>query len=569
MSIVLYIVAGFYLVPLLRCLNILVRGVLFLKPQIVTAHTHRHASIFRRFFGAVFLTVARYEYVIHPLRHYLVTLPFRLLVATTLSLYIFGDFNLSLPTALFGALLVILDITTVFHKDTTDLKAAQLLIVFREIHPTDFFNRYKLEFAFGGIDMLDLSGLTAVNPMLVDFTVDNRATLKLLPLFKGIVDTAYITHFCLKVHEVLGSDAVCNMVDSAGSLWGKRVLQLARGKMVVKGVENLHNKHGKFLLIFNHKSMFDFILTFLAVSEIQVAGRLLRPRFILAKDHFRDNKIVYSVMGLGKLCEAMGMVFISRRERGKSFEELKRAAKFIVEKEVDIAIYPQGTRAEASDDRSGKRRDAGFYTTIGKKPSAETLAHLKKGTGYLVYDTLCELNTSGLNEPLNLVFVGIKGAGATLPKGSLKVQTENTIEFIIDAPLTLSGDVVLSIQNETDAAVQAEKMREFATDINTVISERLAAILGIHQTLATRYLTELKGQFRYDNDKIALVQESLRKLSKDSSVVFQILDRIYALPVAEWNGFLSALSQLLLDRPSPERLGALLTEVSESLLKVA
>ena len=82
-----------------------------------------------------------------------------------------------------------------------------------------------------------------------------------------------------------------------------------------------------------------------------------------------ENKKVADVKFQGKGCaiSQASASLLSEEIKGKSIEDLKKAARFLVEKNIDLAIYPQGTRAEGNVDRTFKRRDAGYYTTFTKK----------------------------------------------------------------------------------------------------------------------------------------------------------------------------------------------------------
>jgi len=382
-----------------------------------------------------------------------------------------------------------------------------------------------------------------------------------------VIDTNYMAHICLSALKKVGPQYVSDIFDNAGSMWGKRILQLVQGQLIIKGTEKLRGKNGKFILIFNHKSSLDFVLTFFALSQIRVNDRFLRPRFIIAQDHFKDNKLIYNLLAVGRVCEAVNMVFISRKNRKESFENLKQAAKTIIQKDIDVAIYPQGTRAKGNYDRALKRRDSGYYTTIRQRDLSSELAHIKKGTGYLVWESLLALNQSEKPEDLNLVFIGIRGAGITLPKGSLKVQTESEIEFTVGHVETISPSFIEELQQNMNEEELEQYRKKFLQEINHLIHNHLKEVLGHNQMLTQRYLTELKGQFRYDVDKISAIETTIVENGHHDDQVFQILDCVYSLPIPQWNGYLSQLSQLLLEKTDTSRLNILLEEVAEELIK--
>lgn len=545
MRIVFAILVVIYLIPTIHWILVGVRKIF----------PHFCAGKSNRFLDGL----SNFEYAILPFRHYFVGFPLILTVIYFAGLILRNpsdsDRILSFVVLVFYAHLVI---WVARRKVITDLKMAEYLRCFPHMHPGFFFQKYKRELAFGGGDFGLKSAPTLLHTNEVNFISGQRPVHKVSLLFRGIFDSAYLAHLSLNVVKYVGQRYAFEVFDSIASLWGKRVLQISKNAFSITGQEKLAGKKGKFILIFNHKSSFDFALTHLAFSQIKVDGRHMRPRFILAKDHFKDSRILHDVLGIGKICDAVDMVFIARKDRQKSIEDLKKAARFLVEKNIDLAIYPQGTRAEGNFDRAFKRRDAGYYTTFTKHDLVSPLAHIRKGTAYLVLDVLQELQQSGKNIDLNLVFVGIKGAATTFPKDHFKVQTENNIDFMIGDVMTLSPAVL------TDSFKDS---KEFVDHINHLVDDKLKTILGIHTALEQRYLTELKGQFRFDQDKIDAVATSLRGFSQKSDRVYHILDRIYSLPLAQWNSHLSQLSQLLLERSDEARLEALLKQVSEELLK--
>lgn len=545
MRIVFAILALIYLIPTIHWI---LAGVRKIFPRFGKAKPNRFLD-----------WVSNIEYTVLPFRHYFVGFPIILSVIYFAVLILQNSHDSDrvwfFVVLVFYAHLVI---WIARRKVITDLKMAEYLRCFPHIHPDFFFLKYKRELALGGGDFGLKSAPTLLHTNEVDFKSGHRPIHKISLLFKGIFDSAYLAHFSLNVVKYIGKRYAFEVFDSVASLWGKRVLQISKNAFSITGQEKLAGKKGKFILIFNHKSSFDFALTHLAFSQIRVDGRHMRPRFILAKDHFKDNRILHDVLGIGKICEAVDMVFIARKDRQKSIEDLKKAARFLIDKNIDLAIYPQGTRAEGNVDRAFKRRDAGYYTTFTKHDLISPLAHIRKGTSYLVLDVLQELQQSGKTIDLNLVFVGIKGAATTFPKDHFKIQTENNVDFIIGDVVTLSPSAL------TDSFKDS---KEFLDHINHLIDDKLKTILGIHEALEQRYLTELKGQFRFDQDKIDAVASSLHSFSQKSDRVYHILDRIYSLPLVQWNSHLSQLSQLLLERSDETRLEALLKQVSEELLK--
>jgi len=109
--------------------------------------------------------------------------------------------------------------------------------------------------------------------------------------------------------------------------------------------------------------------------------------------------------------------------------------------------------------------------------------------------------------------------------------------------------------------------KQFVRKMSYLINKKLVEVLDLRQHLLQRFLTEIRGQFRFDDEKITLIKDIVLKLSEEGDLVYQILDRIYSLPIPQWNCYLSQLSQLLLERTTEERLRTLLLEISEEFMK--
>lgn len=502
---------------------------------------------------------SRIEYFLAPLRFYFLGLPLTLVFAIWLLCSFFrGEFPISPENFFWIFLLVFLNFLTKNHIQKSRLRLIEVLRKNPALHPRVFFKLYEHEAAFGGIPFHNLKNLLELKLAQADFRRKGRPQLSVLPLLRLVFDTSLFAKMVLISKEAVGAEYTHEVSDLLASMWGKQALQATASRLCVRGSEKLQGRDGAFLFIFNHKSTVDFMMTYFVFSEICFKTRKPHPRFIVAKDHFQDNVFIYHAMGLGKGIEAMDMVFIDRKKTGKGHLNLQEAARTMIEKDIDIAIYPQGTRAPGNLDRVGKRRDAGYYTTFRKHDPFGTLSHLKKGTGYLIFDILAELTKQNRSENLNLVFVGINGAATTLPRESIQVQTENTIEFLF-------GDVV-ELQAKDLGPDFLKERDEFSQKMNLLIDQKLKEAIHLHESLKKRYLTDLTGCFRFEEEKMDMVSKNLDQISSKSDVVYQILDRLYALPSEKWNGYLSQLSQILLAKPELSRFEGLLEQVTRDLI---
>ena len=512
--------------------------------------------------------VGIFEYTIRPLRNFSVTPILGILFALSLLRGVAAGSLSGLAWPLFGSLFFLLVTSySVQMEIKSSLKGAEFLRSNPSLHPQYFFDAlFKL---LGPLpyQLPSPSSLPSVSPEAVSFKRHKRARQSYWTLLPIIWDTARIAHICLRCFKFIGPEYTREIFDLMGSMWGKRVLQWIRAELTVTGAEKLKNLEGKILLILNHKSQLDFILTFFALSQARLAsGRGLHLRFIVAKDHFVDNVFVYEWIGVGKAIEAADMVFVERKKSEKGIADLSKAAEAAVSKEIDIVIFPQGTRALGDTDRSGKRRDAGYYTTVPPKDVDSDLGHLRKGTAYLAIDTLMEMNKTraqGGDSKLNLVFIAVQGTASALARHSLKLQTESEIAYKIGEPLVVDSSL-------TEGVVKGdERYLELVQSLHTEIDMRLTQTLKINESLQHRFLVDLQGHFRFSPDRMKAMETSMAHLAENSSVVFQILDRIYTLPADRWNTHLSELAQLLLDGSSVDRFKVLRQEITLTMLQSA
>ena len=296
------------------------------------------------------------EYYIRPLRNYLLGLTFLVLLAIHLIPLMKGNLAAAHLTGISLAILFIcLTVLSMNRETMASLKMAEFLRVNPEMDPTTYFhNFYRLLGPFKST-LPESKDIPTISPEKVSFKKHVRSTQGYSSILPGVWDTAHLAHACLRSLRFVGKEYAREVFDLHASMWGKRLLQLFNASMEVTGAERLNNLKGKVLLVFNHKSLLDFALSFFALSGLHLArGRKIRQRFITAKDHFVDNVLVYELLGVGKLIEAVDMVFIERKRKGKGLQDLRQAAEFLSNKEIEIAIYPQGTRAEGNIDRSGK-----------------------------------------------------------------------------------------------------------------------------------------------------------------------------------------------------------------------
>lgn len=554
-----------YIVPILsliaRLLNALVTIFRYLLSKIIKAKTSSEikTSPLKNIFNKINFYLGLFEYYISPPRNPIMGIFFFcLIVIRFISSLKEGIATDALTGVTFPLFFLALTFYGSHHALIVSLKMAEFLRDNPGLHPKSFFDTFHNLFGPFSYTMPDSAKEPTVSPENISFKEHTRSKQSIFPFIPIFWDTGHLAYTAFRSVKYVGKRYGVEVFDNMASMWGKRVLDHFHASFEVIGRKKLENLNGKNIIIMNHKGQLDFVLGFFALSDIKLAGgRGIRNRFITAKDHFVDNLLVYEMIGIGKLLEATDTVFIDRKKRGEAFLNLKQAAKDLAEKDIDIVIFPQGTRAEGNVDRSQKRRDAGYYTTVPPKDISSDLGHLRKGTAHLAVDTLMELAKTD-NTPLNLIFIGLTGTATALSKKSFKIQTEADIQYKIGEILTLSPDMVEGSE---------EKYLDLVDAIHRKIDENLASCLDIHKNLHHRFLLDLQGHFRFTAEKIQSIETNLDHLARESPIPYHILDRIYACPLREWNPYLSELAHLLMEQCPVERFRTLRTQVTTRMLE--
>lgn len=108
-------------------------------------------------------------------------------------------------------------------------------------------------------------------------------------------------------------------------------LKLVRIKLHVTGMEKLP-QNGRFLLVCNHRSKFDPLITWHVFRKNQLS-------FVSKPENFK-------VPIWGRLIRRCCFLAIDRDSPRSSMETLNKAARLIKQNEVSIGIYPEGTRSK-------------------------------------------------------------------------------------------------------------------------------------------------------------------------------------------------------------------------------
>lgn len=492
------------------------------------------------------LLAGRIEYAFGHLRDYTLGIYMMAAFVFDLTLMIFGDYNLrgeQFPSLFYHGFFALLSLWSYRRHVTTGLMMTEFMRVNPHVHPEEFFEHYYRRLGPATIP-IPAKARRVVDPRNISYLTGAKPKQGYWRLVHGFYDTAIFARSAYKTLETIGTEYGREVFDVMASLWGSRMLQLFRSRLIVEEDEKFHRLSGKIILVFNHKSHLDFVFNFFALSATHLAnGRPVRPRYMAAKDHFVDNKIVYSGMGVGKLIETVDMVFVDRKGKGK--EAVLDACRKLGGKEIEIAMYPQGTRALGNRGSRGERLDAGYYTTGTANSLKQPLGHLKKGCAFLAIDTAMALK----NTPVTLVFIGIDGTSTLVPKGAFKIQTEGTIKFTVGDIFTLHPSDVEGLEKPSSLQAENEGQKKYLDLVDRLqveINQGLVQALNLHEKLKLRFLDEIKKYQLISRDHLLVISHQLHQADKDGEdMPFIILDRIYALPPEEQQAFLKELAERL------------------------
>ncbi len=490
------------------------------------------------------------EYAFGHLRDYTIGVYMMAAFVFDITLMIFGETQTrgeQFPSLFYHGFFALLSLWTYRRHVCTGLMMTEFMRVNPHVHPQEFFEHYYRRLGPSNIPV-PTKATRVVNPTHISYLTGKKPKQSYWLLLRGMYDTAIFARSAYKTLDTIGEEYGREVFDVMASLWGSRMLQLFRAKLVVEGVEKFHALSGKIVLVFNHKSHLDFVFNFFGLSSTHLAqGRSIRPRYMAAKDHFVDNRIVYSGLGVGKLIETVDMVFVDRKGKGK--DAILDACQKLGEKQIEIAMYPQGTRALWNSGPQNERLDAGFYTTGTTNSLKKDLGHLKKGCAFLAIDTALSIHDQ--NSPLHLVFIGIDGTGTLVPKGAVKVQTETTVRFTVGDVFTLMPQDVEGLEKPADTNPLNEaqiKYTELVEKIQREINRGLVKALQLHEKLRTRFLEDVRKENLVPKENILKLNHRLIQAEKEEEQLpFMILDRIYALPYQERVPLLKEIAVCLLE----------------------
>ena len=409
------------------------------------------------------------------------------------------------------------------------------LHAFPDMHPDEFFHHLYAQFGFLPHEIVD-EPKRKINLNHIDFRSSQTESKKSFwILLRAAKLTAFIARLSYRAFRWMPAEKRGSIVSALCLLWAARIAQWARAEVIVENRPSFsHLDLGKQIVALNHKSFFDFAFSpfFLFRRNPDGSAMDCMPRYLVAKDHFKDSWLLGGVLGFKKIFSAWGMIFVDRNKKkgSKTREVIRDSVLQLLKSERPLAIYPQGSRTHGQFLADGSRWDAGYFCVGKQERLRRERGHLKKGVVFLALETANSLKQDGIDRSVWIVPVGIDGAGTTCPRNSLRVQTNVTVRFRT-APALL-----VEACNEKQYSEKAEHLLK-------TLDESFQKMLNISTRLERRFLVELRSiNHAHHWEDVAA---SLKAWRGKDDLLYSILDFLYACPPKHHRFFVNELSQCL------------------------
>ncbi|MBI4126352.1 MAG: 1-acyl-sn-glycerol-3-phosphate acyltransferase [Deltaproteobacteria bacterium] len=425
------------------------------------------------------------------------------------------------------------------------------------VHPQEFFDDVV---ASRGVIRLKLPKhpRRVLDPQSIDFRqVRGRDRIR-FPLLVGLCSTCVLSRLVLCAHRKHRGKFIARLAHAISFLWGARMVQLARAAVVREGVAFDPACHPHRVYLFNHASLFDFVIAPLAFAA--EGNPASYAHFIVAKDHFIDNFFVNRILGMGRAMEVLGMIFVDRRRptKEKAQQVVSQAVIQLADEGAPIMMFPQGTRTRPFLSVNGERLGSAYYASRKRPQLEKEGGHLKKGAAYLGIDAALHLAKHKRHGSVSLIPIGLMGTGIVCPPGSIRLHMGVVMRLRMGEPIVVRAEDVRGIRRETQA------YRLSVETLHQKIDDALRSLIKVHAELERRFFEDLRKTL--DPLKIEEVAVAMKSWRNDDPVVFVILDYIYACQPKHWRPLLGELVQLLLECAPRERLVELKLKVINALV---
>ena len=403
------------------------------------------------------------------------------------------------------------------------------------VHPREFFDHLLCQ---SGIirHILPNAPRKTVDPSNLDFRKNgNGKNLGITAKISGVWSTMQLARMALLTASKCTAEYAQEVASGLAIIWATRMAQLTRSAVSVEGKEMLPKPGTPQLFLFTHASFLDFAYATLALASRP--GALTSEHhinnlshFLMARSHFKTNPLLYRFLGIGRAAEALGMIFVDRRHTTSSAtieraEEIAKAAsKKLISDNMEIAIFPQGSRAIPYIGAGGQRLDSAYYTVGNSKRIAGDGKHLKKGAAYIAYEAALRLNRTESDSKLQMVPVAITGAGIACPKGSRRILSNVHIRLIVGESIPISASSCRDgVEKDKPLCIE---------EIHRNIDNSLKVAAKTHAELERRIFEDVIHTL--DSLEIEELSIAMKPWRGDDYLVHAIIDAIYACPPAKW-----------------------------------
>jgi len=471
----------------------------------------------------------RYEWFVRPLRDYLLA-PF--LAALGCYLFYCGIFTGAVYVFFFVMLSVFASLRRTFHL--------RRMVLFSMRNPTaspcEFFSFYYAGFGPLPVKVPEKS---ATNLCVTDvsFKSGKPSKISFFPVLAGAFNTLSLSSLVTVAYKWKGAAFALSFSRIVMVVWGLRALELGKLSLKIDGIEKTAPLFGKCIFAFVHKSLLDFAVAPLLAYAVKTTDRAhTEPRFIAARDHFIDNKFLYFIMG--QAMKIAGTIFVDRKRKlGNPREASFEASQRLAGSNVDIMIFPQGSRARKNHAADGSRLDASYYTSGKPDRLIKHGGHLKKGTAHIAVDAAYELRMRELSA-VHIIPVALFGTGKAVPSKSVKVETEVDIVAKVCEPISIKGADLKQMQHG------GESYCELVAKTHAKLDLSFKEALETHAMLEQRFFRDIRSLVPpsdYEHVSIAIKAWRVRDY-----FIYTLLDCVYACEPKHWSALLRELVYLMI-----------------------
>lgn len=356
----------------------------------------------------------------------------------------------------------------------------------------------------------------------------------------GLWSTISVARKIVSAGKKKDQSELYRFASSAAISWSNKILSLVKANVSIDGIERVGPQRGPRIFLFTHKSFLDVaLIPFLLASlprEKSTDEPICLPRFLVARDHFRDNVLLYRFLGIGKMAERLGMIFVDRKSKDRAAFARKiteDAVTGLVRDRVPLAIFPQGTRAWPHFGPKGERLESAYYTVGPPERIAKEGAHLKKGAAHIAVSTAQVIAGTKFSRPVEIIPVAILGSAIACPRGSFRIKPNVNMRLCIGVPIIIGPESL------------DKKYADAVLEIHSKIDVSLKTAEHCHAELERRFFESLRGRLKpMEFEDISIAMKSWRN---SDYLLFAILDAIYTCKSKEWIPLTGELAHLILN----------------------